>query len=76
MLTRVAAPDRTKIISRKNWLLPAALACTLAAPWSALAGSSYLAVWSSDKADRRQTRRPQYRLSRRHRCRSKVPNLR
>ena len=50
MLTRVAAPYRTKIISRKNWLLPAALACTLAAPWSALAGSSYLAVWSSDKA--------------------------
>src|SRR5208282_5746525 len=36
-------------LSRKGWLLPAVLACTLAAPWSAQAGSSYLAVWSSDK---------------------------
>jgi hypothetical protein len=47
-----AAPDPAKILnnlSRKGWLLPAVLACTLAAPWSALAGSSYLAVWSSDK---------------------------
>ena len=47
-----AAPDAAKILnnlSRKGWLLPAVLACNLAAPWSALAGSSYLAVWSSDK---------------------------
>jgi hypothetical protein len=47
-----AAPDTANILnnlSRKGWLLPAVLACTLAAPWSALAGSSYLAVWSSDK---------------------------
>src|SRR5271166_1191611 len=36
-------------LSRKDWLLPAVLACVLAAPWNALAGSSYLAVWSSDK---------------------------
>jgi hypothetical protein len=36
-------------LSQKGWLLPAALACTLAAPSSAHAGSSYLAVWSSDK---------------------------
>src|ERR1700730_18083177 len=35
---------------QKRWLLPAALVCTLATPWSAHAGStSYLAVWSSDK---------------------------
>jgi hypothetical protein len=47
-----AAPDPAKIrdnLSRKGWLLPAVLACTLGAPWSAHAGSSYLAVWSSDK---------------------------
>jgi hypothetical protein len=47
-----AAPDTANILnnlSRKGWLLPAVLACTLAAPWSALAGSSYLAVWLSDK---------------------------
>jgi hypothetical protein len=47
-----AAPDPAKMLNnflRKKWLLPAALACTLGAPWSALAGSSYLAVWSSDK---------------------------
>jgi hypothetical protein len=47
-----AAPDPAKILnnlSRKGWLLPAVLACALAAPGSALAGSSYLAVWSSDK---------------------------
>jgi hypothetical protein len=46
------APDPAKVLnnrSRKAWLLPAVLACTLAASWSALAGSSYLAVWSSDK---------------------------
>jgi hypothetical protein len=34
---------------RTSWLLPAALACVLATSWSAHAGSSYLAVWSSDK---------------------------
>jgi hypothetical protein len=47
-----AEPDPAKILnnlSRRGWLLPTVLACTLAAPWSALAGSSYLAVWSSDK---------------------------
>jgi len=47
-----AAPDPAKVLNnlpRKAWLLPAVLACTLAPPWSALAGSSYLAVWSSDK---------------------------
>jgi hypothetical protein len=47
-----AAPDPANIpnnLSRKGWLLPTVLACTLAAPWNALAGSSYLAVWSSDK---------------------------
>jgi len=47
-----AAPDPAKIpnsLSQRGWLLPAALACTLAVPGSALAGSSYLAVWSSDK---------------------------
>src|SRR5215469_11063125 len=46
------APDPAKILnnlSRRGWLFPAVLACTLAAPGSALAGSSYLAVWSSDK---------------------------
>jgi hypothetical protein len=45
-----AAPDPARIpnLLRKGWLLPAVLACALAAPWSALAGSSYLAVWSSD----------------------------
>src|SRR6201981_2593391 len=46
------APDPAKVLnnrSRKGWLLPAVLACTLAAPWSALADSSYLAVWASDK---------------------------
>jgi hypothetical protein len=36
-------------IVQKGWQLPAALACALAASWSAHAGSSYLAVWSSDK---------------------------
>jgi hypothetical protein len=36
-------------ILRKSWLLAAVFAYTLAAPLSALAGSSYLAVWSSDK---------------------------
>jgi hypothetical protein len=36
-------------VVQKGWLLPAALACTLIGPWSAHAGSSYLAVWSSDK---------------------------
>jgi hypothetical protein len=36
-------------VIQKGWLLPAALACALAASWSAHAGSSYLAVWSSDK---------------------------
>jgi len=35
--------------SRTGWLLAAALACVLATSWSAHAGSSYLAVWSSDK---------------------------
>ena len=47
-----AAPYPAKILrilSQKNWLLTAVFACALAAPWSALAGSSYLAVWSSDK---------------------------
>jgi hypothetical protein len=47
-----AAPDPVKIpnnLSQRGWLLSTVLACTLAAPWSALAGSSYLAVWSSDK---------------------------
>jgi hypothetical protein len=47
-----AAPDPATIpnnLLRKGWLLPAVLACTLVVPWSALAGSSYLAVWSSDK---------------------------
>ena len=47
-----AAPDAAKFLnnlSRKSWLLLAVFACTLATPWSALAGSSYLAVWSSDK---------------------------
>jgi hypothetical protein len=47
-----AAPAPAKILNnfaRKGWLLPAVLACTLAAPWSAVAGSSYLAVWSSDE---------------------------
>ena len=47
-----AAPYPAKILrilSRKNWLLTAVFACALAPPWSALAGSSYLAVWSSDK---------------------------
>ena len=36
-------------VVQKGWLAPAALACGLAASWSAHAGSSYLAVWSSDK---------------------------
>jgi hypothetical protein len=47
-----AAPAPAKILNnfaRKSWLLAAVLACTLAAPWSAVAGSSYLAVWSSDE---------------------------
>jgi hypothetical protein len=47
-----AAPDPSKILNdltRKGWLLPSVLACALAPSWSALAGSSYLAVWSSDK---------------------------
>src|ERR1700741_3800861 len=47
-----AAPAPAKILNnfaRKGWLLAAVLACTLAAPWSAVAGSSYLAVWSSDE---------------------------
>jgi hypothetical protein len=35
--------------ARKAALLAAALACALTASWSASAGSSYLAVWSSDK---------------------------
>jgi hypothetical protein len=49
---RAAAPDPVKMrnsLSRRNRLLPAVLVCSLVAPWSALAGSSYLAVWSSDK---------------------------
>lgn len=37
------------ILSRKNLLLTVVFACALAPPWSALARSSYLAVWSSDK---------------------------
>jgi hypothetical protein len=46
-----AAPNPANIlkdVTRNGWLLIAVLACALA-PWSALAGSSYLAVWSSDK---------------------------
>jgi hypothetical protein len=40
---------KTLCFSRTGWLLLAALACVLAISWSAHAGSSYLAVWSSDK---------------------------
>jgi hypothetical protein len=36
-------------LSQKDWLLPAVLACALAAPLSALEGSSYQAVLSYDK---------------------------
>ena len=36
-------------VVRRGWLLVATLAFVLAASWSAHAGSSYLAVWSSDK---------------------------
>jgi hypothetical protein len=46
------APDAADILNnlpRKCWLLAVVLACTLAAPWNAHAGSSYLAIWSSDK---------------------------
>src|SRR4051794_31870314 len=35
--------------ARKAALLAAALACAPSVSWSASAGSSYLAVWSSDK---------------------------
>ena len=48
----VAVRDLAKILNnlvRKGSLLPAVLACALAVPWSAFAGSSYLAVWSSDE---------------------------
>ena len=47
-----AAPYPTKILrilSQKSWLLTAVFACALAPSYGALAGSSYLAVWSSDK---------------------------
>ena len=33
----------------KSWLFSVVLACALATSWTARAGSSYLAVWSSDK---------------------------
>ena len=62
-------------VVRRGWLLVATLAFVLAASWTAHSGSSYLAVWSSDKETDR-TGCPQYGLSRRHRCRSKIPNLR
>ena len=39
----------TLSIGRNATLLAAVVACTLTAAWSADAGSSYLAVWSSDK---------------------------
>jgi hypothetical protein len=51
-ILQAGSADPAKILNnlvRKGLLLPAVLACTLAAPWSALAGSSYLAVWSSDE---------------------------
>jgi hypothetical protein len=54
-------------LRQKGWLLPAALACTLATPWSArwLELSGGLVV---RQGNRRQTRPPQFRLSRHHRC--------
>jgi hypothetical protein len=36
-------------VVQKSWLFSAALVCALATSWGAHAGSSYLAVWSSDK---------------------------
>jgi hypothetical protein len=51
-ILQAGSADPAKILNnlvRKGSLLPAVLACILAAPWSALAGSSYLAVWSSDE---------------------------
>ena len=51
-ILQAGSANPSKILNnlvRKGSLLPAVLACTLAAPWSALAGSSYLAVWSSDE---------------------------
>src|SRR5689334_12001605 len=44
-ILQAGSADPAKILNnlvRKGLLLPAVLACTLAAPWSALAGSSYL----------------------------------
>jgi hypothetical protein len=51
-ILQAGSADPAKILNnlvRKGSLLPAVLACILTAPWSALAGSSYLAVWSSDE---------------------------
>src|SRR5215472_11312716 len=49
----VSAPLRRRLLEpkgrQKSWLFSGALACALAASWAACAGSSYLAVWSSDK---------------------------
>src|SRR5690349_7639449 len=44
-----AVIERSKKRTRLLVVLPAALACALASPWSAQARSSYLAVWASDK---------------------------
>ena len=41
--------SRISVQNRKGFLLSAALVASLATSWSAQAGSSYLAVWSSDK---------------------------
>jgi hypothetical protein len=49
IVRRVATLIRFGAFRRIGWLLPGILVCTLASASSAHAGSSYLAVWSSDK---------------------------